>query len=63
MKQEFRVVVSSPYGKQPIEQFRHFINKVADDALTRWGIEVQIQAVSSEDQPDVDNAFNGEENG
>lgn len=51
MKQEFRLVIESPYGKQPIEQFRHFIGKVSDEAITRWGIDVSISKV---DENDVD---------
>ena len=56
MKQEFRVVVESPYGKQPIEQFYKHLQDMASEALTRWGIEVQIQAVNDPEE-DVSEAF------
>lgn len=52
MKQEFRLVIESPYGEQPIEQFRHFINKVSDEALTRWGISIEVESVTEQDDVD-----------
>jgi len=71
MKQEFRVVVESPYGKQPISEFRHWMNKVADDALTRWGISISVEAIESDgsatelpegiDDPDGFNTSTGEQ--
>jgi hypothetical protein len=52
MRQEFRLVIESPYGKQPIESFRHFMSKISDDALTRWGIELRLTEI--DDSDDVD---------
>ncbi len=42
-KQTFKIVVKSPYGTQPIEQWDHWIRKVADEADTRWGISISIE--------------------
>jgi hypothetical protein len=38
----FEVTVTSPHGSQAVEQFRHFLSKVASDARERWGIDIQI---------------------
>jgi len=43
VEQTFSVTVDSPHGKQAIEQFAHFLNKVADEAEARWGIGIQIE--------------------
>lgn len=52
MKQEFRIIVDSPYeSKRPIDQFEHFMRKVASDADVRWGIELEIERI--DDEPDV----------
>lgn len=48
MKRTFEITIESPYGKQPVEQFRHFLSKIQDDALTRWGIEIEISEVSED---------------
>lgn len=44
-KAEFKVVVESPFGKQPLEQFGHFISKVADEAAERWNITINVERV------------------
>lgn len=38
----FTVEITSPHGKHAIEQFRHFLGKVANEARERWGIEIEI---------------------
>lgn len=48
-EETFTVTVHSPYGEQPIEQFRHHLHKMADEADTRWGIEIEVTK-----QADVD---------
>lgn len=50
MKREFRIVIESPYGKQPVEQFKHFIHKVSDESLERWGIEISISEIDESDE-------------
>jgi len=45
-KQTYEVVVESPHGKGSIEQWEHWMNKVADDAQTRWGITITINPQS-----------------
>ena len=41
--QTFTVTVESPHGKQAIEQFAHFLNKVSDEAEARWGITIRVE--------------------
>jgi len=50
MKRTFRVIVDSPYGKQPVSQFKHFLNKISDEAETRWGITITITEVAEENE-------------
>lgn len=51
-KQTFTVTVHSPLGKQAIGQFEHFLNKVSQDAKSRWGIEITIERHNDEETPD-----------
>lgn len=58
MKQDFRLSIKSPYGeKRPIEQFEHFIRKVADEADTRWGITIEIERVEQSDEEATKDEF------
>jgi len=41
--QTFAVTVESPHGRQAIEQFHHFLNKVSNEAETRWGITIRVE--------------------
>lgn len=50
----FEVTVTSPHGKQAIDSFNHFLRKVADDAKTRWGIEIQVTEKTEETEHDTD---------
>lgn len=57
-KQTFTVTVESPFGRQPIQQFNHFLRKIADEAETRWGIEIEVSKAAERDEtptPDADN--------
>lgn len=45
--QTFSVTVESPHGRQAIEQWEHWINKVADEADARWGITISIEEVNT----------------
>jgi hypothetical protein len=38
----FEVQVVSPHGSQAVDQFRHWLGKVSDEARERWGIAIQI---------------------
>jgi len=49
MQRTYELTIESPYGKQPVEQFRHFLGKVADEADTRWGIEITIEEHESDE--------------
>lgn len=51
-KATFRVVVESPHGKQPIEQFRNWLGKVSDEARQRWGINIQVERLEGEQLPE-----------
>lgn len=42
-KRTFTVTVDSPFGKQPIEEFEHFLHKLSDESDARWGIEITIE--------------------
>jgi len=53
-EETFIVTVDSPYGEQPIEQFRHHLLKVADEADTRWGIDIDV---SKSPQNDAEGGF------
>lgn len=55
MQKEYKLTIQSPYGKQPLEDFKHFMGKVSDDAETRWGIELEMEAIA--DEPDVSEDF------
>lgn len=49
------VEITSPHGRQPLEQFRHFLGKVSDEASERWGIDIQVR----KQQPETkDTEFN-----
>lgn len=48
MRRTFQIEIESPYGKQPIEQFEHFMQKIKSEALERWGIEISITDVGEE---------------
>jgi len=43
--QTFKVRIKSPYGKQSIEQFEHWLRKAESEAEERWGIDIQIERV------------------
>jgi len=45
----FEVVVESPYGKRPIQEWEHWIRKIADEAETRWGIEIEVSKAAESD--------------
>lgn len=53
-EREYRVRISSPYGKQPLEQFAHFLSKVSDEAEERWGISIAIEEIEQEAEHEVD---------
>jgi hypothetical protein len=57
VKETFTVTVDSPHGKQAIEQFRHFLHKISDEAEARWGITITV-----EKQTDIEHTegFNNE---
>lgn len=55
-KRTFKITVKSPYGSQPIEQFRHFVSKISDEAQERWGIEIDIRE-QADAQVDQDTEF------
>jgi hypothetical protein len=44
-KATFKVEIKSPFGRQPIEQFYHYLSKVADESKERWNIEVTIERI------------------
>lgn len=44
--QEFNVRIESPYGKQSITQFEHWLRKAQSEAKERWGIEIEIERVN-----------------
>lgn len=58
MRKAFRLTIESPYGKQPVEQFRHFIKKVSDESLERWGIEITLTEVADNEQEVTKDDFN-----
>jgi hypothetical protein len=43
----FEITVTSPFGKQPIEQFEHYISKVKDESKERWNIDITISEVEN----------------
>jgi hypothetical protein len=47
--QTFKVRIKSPYGKQSIEQFEHWLRKAESEAAERWGIEIEIERVEREE--------------
>jgi len=49
---DFRVSVESPHGQQAVEQFAHFLNKVADEARERWGIAISVERLEGEQLPE-----------
>jgi hypothetical protein len=51
----FEVTVESPHGSQAVDQFRHWLGKVSDEARERWGIDIQIKELQSE--PDHTEGF------
>lgn len=42
---KFEVTIESPHGKQAIENWRHWIGKVADEAEERWGITIRVKQI------------------
>jgi len=44
----FEVTVTSPHGSQAVDQFRHWLGKVSDEAAARWGIDIQINEIAGE---------------
>jgi hypothetical protein len=57
-KATFEVTITSPHGKRAIENWRHWIGKVADEAEERWGIEIDVTRVdeSPEAEPEFQKA-------
>jgi len=51
-KETFTVTVHSPLGKQAISQFEHWLNKVGQDAKSRWGIEITVERQTEEEMPE-----------
>jgi len=49
---DFRVSVESPHGKRAVEQFRHFLGKVSEDARERWGITIEIERIEDTELPE-----------
>lgn len=41
----FKIRIESPIGENSIEQFRHWLNKVADESENRFGISITIERV------------------
>jgi len=48
----FTVTITTPHGKRCIEQFEHYLRKVADEALKRWGIEIEIERETPDELPE-----------
>lgn len=44
------VTITSPHGKQPLEQFKHWLTKVANESKARWGIGIEI--TEEREEPD-----------
>lgn len=40
-KATYEITIKSPHGKRAIENWEHWLGKVADEARERWGIEIQ----------------------
>lgn len=53
-QQEYRVVVSSPHGRQSIEEWENEMNKMAEKARAENGIRIALERVESEE---LDTAF------
>jgi hypothetical protein len=48
-KQAFRIEVTSPWGRKPLEKFEHWMRKVSDGPAERWGIEIEIERIEREE--------------
>jgi hypothetical protein len=48
-KRTYQITIHSPHGTQAIEQFRHWLDKVADEASARWGIDIEITQPETEE--------------
>jgi hypothetical protein len=50
-KRTYTITVESPHGSSALDNFEHWINKVSDEAKSRWGIEISMEEVAP-DTPD-----------
>jgi len=44
-KATYQVEIESPHGKRAIENFEHWLGKVADEAEERWGIVITTKRI------------------
>jgi len=44
-KATFKVEIESPHGKRAIENWRHWIGKVSQEANERWGIQIDVSRI------------------
>jgi len=51
----YRIKIESPHGKRAIQNWEHWLSKVADEAEERWGIVITKERI--DDAAETESAF------